>query len=218
MTLERKNLYILLAVLLLVIASGVGIALKLEREPAMQRMGSETFIAAQRMEVYKVINEAAELMEKRNLAQAEKYLLDAVKQYPLNLDIWMLLGTVYYQQENYEKAAQIFKHTLKHKPDSAPAYNNLAMTQLKIQRYAEAEAAIKNALQREPGNGEILLNAANIYAEQRKDKKALSYLKRALDRGVKPEEVSSYIELVRLLERPDFMEYYRSRQSRKDPK
>ena len=212
---ERKNFYILLAILLAVIVLGLVLTLQLERSPSMQRMISQKPAAAQLTEVYKIINDSSNLIENRNLAQAERYLLDALKHYPLNVDIWTQLGTVYYQQDNYEKAAQIFNHILKHQPDNAPAYNNLALSQLKLKQYEQAQTSILNALQLQPKNGEILLNAANLYAVQRKDKAALEYLKRALDRGIRPEDVSGYIELVRLLERPDFMDYYRSKQSEK---
>ncbi len=212
---ERKNFYILLAILLAVIVLGLVLTLQLERSPSMQRMISQKPASAQLTEVYKIINDSSNLIENRNLAQAERYLLDALKHYPLNVDIWTQLGTVYYQQDNYEKAAQIFNHILKHQPDNAPAYNNLALSQLKLKQYEHAQTSILNALQLQPNNGEILLNAANLYAVQRKDKAALEYLKRALDRGIRPEDVSGYIELVRLLERPDFMDYYRSKQSEK---
>ena len=212
---ERKNFYILLAILLAVIVLGLVLTLQLERSPSMQRMISQKPASAQLTEVYKIINDSSNLIENRNLAQAERYLLDALKHYPLNVDIWTQLGTVYYQQDNYEKAAQIFNHILKHQPDNAPAYNNLALSQLKLKQYEQAQTSILNALQLQPNNGEILLNAANLYAVQRKDKAALEYLKRALDRGIRPEDLSGYIELVLLLDRPDFMDYYRSKQSEK---
>ena len=85
----------------------------------------------------------------------------------------------------------------------------------KLKRYPEARAAISNALLLSPNRGEILLNAASLYALMKQDKQALHFLKLALDNGITPEEISDIKELVHLLERPDFMNFYKQQTRQK---
>ena len=124
-----------------------------------------------------------------------------------------MIGTMYFKQEKYEQAEQAFRHVLRRNPDNAAGFNNLSETLIKLKRLQEAEIAIINALHLAPKQREILLNAASLYAQLKNDKQALKYLKQAMDNGISPEEVAEHIELVGLLERPDFMNYYNRKRS-----
>ena len=206
---EKKILFILLAVLLAVLSSTIVLAIKLDKSPDMQYSSdSGNTLPPRAMKSSEILNTAAELLNSNDLVQAEKLLTDAVKDHPANADMWLLLGTVYYRQEKYEPAENAFRHLLRRKPDNAAAYNNLCETLKKLKRYNEAKLAIGNALKLAPHQGEILLNAASLYALQHEDKQALHFLQRALDNGITPEKISDIKELVHLLERPDFMNYY----------
>ena len=211
---ERKTLYILLVLLLLIISATILLAMRLDRSPDMMQTSAENIVAVvSKQDLQKVLNNAAELLSKNELYQAEQLLDDTVKQHPANNDLWLLLGTVYFRQEKFDMAENAFRHIIRRTPDSVAGFNNLSTTLVKLKRYNEAKAAIGNALLLAPNNGEILLNAASLYALLKEDNQALTFLKRALDNGIQPEEVSGYIELVRLLERPDFMNYYNRKRS-----
>ena len=211
---ERKTLYILLVLLLLIISATILLAMRLDRSPDMMQTSEENIVAVvSKQDLQKVLNNAAELLSKNELYQAEQLLDDTVKQHPANNDLWLLLGTVYFRQEKFDMAENAFRHIIRRTPDSVAGFNNLSTTLVKLKRYNEAKAAIGNALLLAPNNGEILLNAASLYALLKEDNQALTFLKRALDNRIQPEEVSGYIELIRLLERPDFMNYYNRKRS-----
>ena len=211
---ERKTLYILLVLLLLIISATILLAMRLDKSPDMIQSGEENIVViVSKHDLQKVLNNAAELLSSNELYQAEQLLNNAIKQHPTNNDLWLLLGTVYFRQEKFDMAENAFRHIIRHTPDSVAGFNNLSTTLVKLKRYNEAKAAIGNALLLAPNNGEILLNAASLYALLKKDNQALTFLKRALDNGIQPEEVSGYIELIRLLERPDFMNYYNRKRS-----
>lgn len=211
---ERKTLYILLVLLLLIISATILLAMRLDRSPDMMQTSEENIVAVvSKQDLQKVLNNAAELLSKNELYQAEQLLDDTVKQHPANNDLWLLLGTVYFRQEKFDMAENAFRHIIRRTPDSVAGFNNLSTTLVKLKRYNEAKAAIGNALLLAPNNGEILLNAASLYALLKEDNQALTFLKRALDNGIQPEDVSGYIELIRLLERPDFMNYYNRKRS-----
>lgn len=211
---ERKTLYILLVLLLLIISATILLAMRLDRSPDMMQTSEENIVAVvSKQDLQKVLNNAAELLSKNELYQAEQLLDDTVKQHPANNDLWLLLGTVYFRQEKFDMAENAFRHIIRRTPDSVAGFNNLSTTLVKLKRYNEAKAAIGNALLLAPNNGGILLNAASLYALLKEDNQALTFLKRALDNGIQPEEVSGYIELIRLLERPDFMNYYNRKRS-----
>ncbi|MBO5923191.1 MAG: tetratricopeptide repeat protein [Lentisphaeria bacterium] len=211
---ERKTLCILLAVLLVIISATIILAVRLDKSPDMQsaHLPGDT-AGMQKFNAATVLNEAVEKLNNKEFAQAENLLNAAIKQHPANTDLWLLLGTVYYRQEKFEQAELTFRHTVRRKPDSAAGFNNLCETLIKLGRLKEARSAIGNALRLAPKRGEILLNAASLYALLKEDKKALQYLHQALDNGIKTEEVSQIKELVSLLERPEFMNFYK-RQTR----
>lgn len=212
MNTERRTFWPLLAILLLLLIATLLLTMKLERQPAMQRPMPDVQYQ-QHWELNDVLEAVLYLMRKNRLNEAQSLLTAALLKYPDNSDIWMLRGSVYYRQDRFEQAAHAFAMVQKYQPDNAAASNNLAESLIHLKRFHEARQAIDKAVALAPENGEILLNAAGLYALVKNDKTALYYLKQALKNGIMPEKVSDHPELIRLLERPDFMNYYRSRQN-----
>ena len=212
MKIERRSLYILLSGLLALLCISLLLALWLDRTPAMLRVENSVPFVGKKMELQSAMDKIMEHFADNNLAAAENLLLEVVKQYPSNSDLWMLLGTVYYRQDKFKDAEMSFRHLLRQQPHNAAGFNNLSETLIKLQRLEEAQTAILQAVKLTPNNAEILLNAASLHAKLQDDKTALFYLKQAMNRGVTAETVSDYIDLVRLLERPDFMNYYNQQQ------
>ena len=169
-------------------------------------------------ELDKVLQEVLQLMRQNQLTAAQSLLTAALKEYPDNSDVWMLRGSVYYRQELFDRAAHAFAVVEQQQPDNAAACNNLAESLIRLQRFDEARNAIARAVRLQPDNGEILLNAAGLYALLHDDKAALYFLKKAMENGITPEMISMHRELVKLLERPEFMEYYNSQLNKKQPR
>ena len=210
---ERKDLFILLFILLAVLSATLVLVLKLDKSSDMQSAVGENSYSDKKISLAETLSNAAELLSRNELVQAENMLSGAIKQYPANAAVWLLSGTVYFRQQNYEAAENAFRHVIRRHPDNAAGYNNLSETLVKLKRFDEAKTAINQALSLAPDNREILLNAANLYAMQHEDNQALKFLMQAMTNGVTPEEISRHKELVRLLERPEFMNYYKRKRN-----
>ena len=205
---ERYELFILLGILLAVISATIILVIKVDRLPDIQSATEENTYINKNISLTETLNQAAELLNSNELVQAENMLTQAIKQYPANAAIWLLSGTVYFRQQKYEAAENAFRHVIRRHPDNVAGFNNLSETLIKLKRYDEAKSAIAQALYLAPNNGEILRNAAILYALRQEDQQALEFLKRAMGNGINPEDIPKHKELVRLLERPEFMNYY----------
>lgn len=210
---ESHILYILLAILMVVLTATIALAIQLDKSPDMQSAVPDEYRFNTKLEITEILTASSELLNTNEFVKAENLLNHSIKQYPANIDLWLLLGTAYFRQEKFEQAEKAFRHVIRHKPDSAAGFNNLGESLIKLKRFNEAQAAIGNALRLSPNRGEILLNAASLYALMQEDKQALKFLKQAMANGIRPEEISEYSELVRLLERPEFMNYYNRKRS-----
>jgi len=208
---ERKELFILLGILLAVISATIILVIKLDKLPDMTTATGENVPIHKNASVKETLHKAAELLSRNELVQAENLLTEAIKQYPANAAVWLLSGTVYFRQQKFEAAENAFRHVIRRHPDNAAGYNNLSAALIKLKRYNEARSTIDQALYLAPNNGEILLNAASLYALRQEDNRALKFLQQAMANGISPEKVSQYKELVRLLERPEFMNYYKQK-------
>lgn len=211
MNTERRTFWILLAIMMLLLTATLTLTLKLERQPAMQRP-SPDITYQQHWELDEVLQEVLSLMRQGRFTSAQSLLAAALKEFPDNPDVWMLRGSVFFRQEKFTEAAHAFSKVNEYQPENAAAYNNTAETLIRLKRYDEARKAISQAVKLAPENGEILLNASGLHALIYDDETALYYLHKALKKGITPDMVSRHRELVRLLERPDFMEYYNSLQ------
>lgn len=214
---ERRTFWPLLALLMALLTATLFLTLKLDRKPAMQRPAPD-IVYPEHVELEKILQEVLELMRSGKLTAAQSLLTAALKEHPDNSDVWMLRGSVYYRQELFDRAAHAFAVVEQQQPDNAAASNNLAESLIRLQRFDEARAAIARAVKLLPDNGEILLNAAGLHALLHDDKAALFFLKKAMENGITPEMISMHRELVKLLERPEFMEYYKSQQNKKQPR
>ena len=207
-------LWLLLGLLLLILLLTMTVTMSLENRPAMQRFAVAGTSPAASLEWQQTETKVQRLMEANDLPAAENLLLQMLSQHPDKKDGWMQLGIVSYRMGKFPQSEQAFRHILRQQPNNAAAYNNLSLTLLQLQRTAEAEQAIRHAIQLEPKNGEIQLNAASFYAQQDQDIIALNHLQKAINNGITPERISTYRELVQLLEQPENLNYYQQLQHR----
>lgn len=213
---ERRIMFILLSILMLTLLLSLLIVAYMESNPLMREIPQIALPGeVNKLTGEQALNSALYNLNNNQLPQAEALLLSAVRNHPGQLDLWMLLGSVFFRQEKYQQAEQTFRNVLRHQPNNPAAYNNLSETLFKLKRFAEAETYVNKALALAPHNSVILLNAASLYAVMQNDLKALFFLREAMKYGVTPENVGTRPELVHLLERPDFMNYFIQRKKEK---
>jgi eukaryotic-like serine/threonine-protein kinase len=75
------------------------------------------------------------------LDKAGRGYQEEIERYP-RASVYLNLGTVYSEQGQYEKAAEITRQAVRLEPDSAEGYDNLANYALALQRFDEARQVI----------------------------------------------------------------------------
>jgi tetratricopeptide (TPR) repeat protein len=114
------------------------------------------------------------------------------------------LGTIFYAQKNYRKAIGCYKRALKYSPPSASIYANLGAAYFGRKDYKHATEYYEEALNLDPdvfehhsGFGTMMqertveeratfhLYLAKMYAKSGANDRALIYLRKALEEGVK---------------------------------
>lgn len=89
-------------------------------------------------------------------ADAEPYFRKAIERYPDDYMSWNLLGMIYGQQGDPERARQAFERSVALKPDFVPVNYNLAMLYLELRQPDRAEAAFARAYQGDPTDVTVL--------------------------------------------------------------
>jgi tetratricopeptide (TPR) repeat protein len=114
------------------------------------------------------------------------------------------LGTIFYSQKNYRRSISLYKRALKVAPSSASIYSNLGAAYFGRKDYKMATAYYQQALQLDPdvfehhsNYGTLMqerdveeratyhLYMAKMYAQNGSTERALIYLRKALEEGVK---------------------------------
>jgi tetratricopeptide (TPR) repeat protein len=87
---------------------------------------------------------------KKELAEAEKHYLDAIKLKPDFGEAYLSLGNTYLSGKKLEDAMNAFAKATQLLPDSYEAFYNLGASSANLMKYAEAEAAFRKATQLNP--------------------------------------------------------------------
>lgn len=138
---------------------------------------------------------------------ARKNYLRAVKLDPKYGEAINNLGTIYYSQKSYRRAIGCYKRALRVGPDSASVYANLGAAYFGRKDYKDATESYQRALQLDPDVFEhhstfgttmleqtveeratYHLYLAKMYAKVGANERALIYLRKALEEGVKDRE------------------------------
>ena len=117
------------------------------------------------------------------------------------------LGTIYYSQKDYGRAIRYYKKALKENAASASIYSNLGSAYFSRKDYKTATACYQKALQLDPdvfehhsNFGTLMMERtveeratfhlymAKMYAKTGANERALIYLRKALEEGVKDRE------------------------------
>lgn len=129
-------------------------------------------------QTYKELGErAVAATEQDSLAQAEEYILKALKLEPANPHNALLfsnLGTIQRRQREYEKALESYTFALNIAPRAVPILLNRAALYLELGKEDLARVDYSLALDIETNNQEALLMRAYIYGQKRDYKAARS--------------------------------------------
>ena len=138
---------------------------------------------------------------------ARKNYQKAVKLDPKYPEAINNLGTVYYSQKDYARAIRYYKRALKYSQESASMYSNLGSAYFGRKDYKMATECYQHALQLDPdvfehhsNFGTLMMERdveeratyhlymAKMYAKTGANERALIYLRKALEEGVKDRE------------------------------
>ena len=108
--------------------------------------------------------------EKKQYAQAEKFLTQVVEQNQSFADVYNMLGVVYHDQGQFARAQRAFEAALRLNPAYTDAALNLAITYNDTGKYREAQEAYQQALTTSgaaPGQLDHFVRGklANMYAD-----------------------------------------------------
>ena len=107
---------------------------------------------------------------KREYGLAEQYLTQVVEQNQSFADVYNMLGVIYHDQGQYQKALRAFEAALRINPGYTDAALNLAVTYNDTGRYKDAQDTYRHALSRSgasPGKLDRFVQGklANMYAD-----------------------------------------------------
>jgi tetratricopeptide (TPR) repeat protein len=107
---------------------------------------------------------------KKDYGLAEQYLTQIVEQNQSFADVYNMLGVIYHDQGQYQKALRAFEAALRINPGYTDAALNLAVTYNDTGRYKEAQDTYRHALSRSgasPGKLDRFVQGklANMYAD-----------------------------------------------------
>jgi tetratricopeptide (TPR) repeat protein len=157
---------------------------------------------------------------------ARKNYQRAVKLDPKYSEAVNNLGTIYYAQKNYGRAIKYYKRALKNGPENASVYSNLGSAYFGRKEYKLATESYQHALRLDPdvfehhsNFGTLMLERdvveratfhlymAKMYAKTGANERALIYLRKALEEGVKDrEKIPSMPEFAVLKTDPAFVQ------------
>ncbi len=119
-------------------------------------------------------------------------------------------GKIHYEGGRYEKAAELFRQAIEENPKSAPAYLWYGLTMVQLKNYPEAAKSFDKVFELDPTYSEKIKRQENLktlvwvgymgatdrFVREKRFKKALKYVKRAID--MDPKNYRAYTTLARI--------------------
>lgn len=97
------------------------------------------------------------------IGEAEKDLVEACLIRPRDQRVLNLLGLVYFKQQKYAKAEEVYRRLAVESPDVPTLFYNLGLIYFKLGRLEEAETAFQKSLALGPENPKIEFYLGSIY-------------------------------------------------------
>ena len=139
-------------------------------------LGAET---TRKQELQRKFQEAVELYESNQLAEAAARLEALVYQLPKSFDVHELLGMVYSSQGREKEANQHLQNATRLNPNSAAARTNLATNLVKLHQLAPAEMEFKKAHALQPASYDTNHNLGEFYIAAGKLPRSIPFLEKA---------------------------------------
>jgi len=86
-------------------------------------------------------------------------LQQRITEHPEDVDAWLELGHIYYKQEKWLEAIQVYRHITPLSPDSIAAYYNLGLAYMRTEQFREAIDAFQHMITLNPD----ISDAADAY-------------------------------------------------------
>jgi tetratricopeptide (TPR) repeat protein len=192
------------------------------------------------IEMYKSAPESAVTVNKTGIAYHQMMELDAARKYyerAVRLDKHYSeainnLGTVYYAKKSYRRAISQYEKALHLSPEAASIWSNLGTAEFARKKYEDAMKAYERAIALDPevfehhNSAGVLLQErtveerakfhyyqAKLYAKKGMNDRALLYLRKALEEGLKErDKVKDEPDFEGLRELPEFKELLATQQ------
>lgn len=110
-------------------------------------------------------------------------LEDKLRQDPNNLELNSLLGDLYQQREDFDKAAKYYKKVAGYNPKLVPSLQNMAVLYSQKGNDRAALGVLKEIIVIDPDRADSYYNMACIYAKQKKIDDSLLWLRKAIEKG-----------------------------------
>jgi tetratricopeptide (TPR) repeat protein len=124
-------------------------------------------------------NKGKELYEKKRLEDAERELEEAYLLRPRDLKVLNLLGLVYFKQDKFEKAEEVYRKLVAESPEAHTLQYNLGLIYFKLNRLEDAEGSFLKALELAKDNAKINFYLGSIYERLHRFKDAIYQYRQA---------------------------------------
>ena len=131
--------------------------------------------------------------KKESLEEAVRHLERAVKLYPQFVEAELMLGTVYMDLGQWDKAEQALKRTIEIDPKAANAFFALGELYLKQKKTSEAEQTLLKGLELQQGSSQAHVSLARVYWEMASQIKDDAQARPALEKSY--EQIKKSLEL-----------------------
>jgi hypothetical protein len=111
----------------------------------------------------KHFNKGKALYDEKRHEEAERELEEAYLLRPRDQKVLNLLGLVYFKQDKYDKAEEVYRKLAAESPDAHTLFYNLGLIYFKLTRLEEAETAFMKALELNKDNPKINFYLGSIY-------------------------------------------------------
>jgi tetratricopeptide (TPR) repeat protein len=145
-----------------------------------------TILVKDKRNVAALQGKATALVQLNRLSEAEQVLRETIAIDEKAWQAYLLLGSVYDRQKQYEDAVVAYRKAVTVNPKSASAYNNLGVSLFLMRKYQESAEALLSAISIDPSNQQSYNNLGLSLFKLGKYPEALETFKKGGD------EASSY--------------------------
>jgi tetratricopeptide (TPR) repeat protein len=137
-------------------------------------------------------SEAEALLRQGSIAEAKTKIQEQLQVNPSSVEGYNVLGIVYSNEHDFNKALDAFEHALKLSPSSTKTLNNLGNVYAALEKFDLAEKQFRKALAIEPANNESNYNLGLVLMAKGSPAQAIQRFQH-----VRPANVATQLNLIR---------------------